>query len=429
MRGLYSATVLDSFARHFAAARKLKAIDVGRGFDLIVGTSTGGLVGCSLALGLSPREITDLFRQVGPLLFRRPVPSSRVGFARWVAGTLRRAANSDDSLRHALGERFGDTTLEELFLRRGIALCVPSVNVRTGRSWVFKTPHLPDLTRDRHFKVIDVCLSTSAAPIYLPLAAVDDPEDAQHQLMLADGGLWANNPVLIGLIEALALAPPGRSIQVLSVSTCPAPMGTIASRKTRHWGLLDWKAGTGALNMALEAQSWGYHYMAFRLAEILRDEGRECHVIRIPHSPPGPAQAPHVGLDNASDNAMQILAELGRLDGDVEAAKSRWASPEIAAMVRDMFFGMPALWKTDPYTDRRQFPRTVHHLQLSTELTLRNYSSRGACLSCAGAVPAPGSAFQYSATSGPLQGTVRWARQLHNGLGVFGIETEFPPMP
>jgi uncharacterized protein len=426
MRGLYSATVLDCFAKHFAAARNVKSLDVGKGFDLIAGTSTGGLVACGLAHGLSPREMIDLFREVGPLLFRRPVPASRMGLLRWVVGTLRSAANSDESLRTALDTRFGSTTLEELFLRRGIALCIPCVNVLTGRSWVFKTPHSADLTRDKRFKISDVCLSTSAAPIYLPLAAVDDPEDGRHQLILADGGLWANNPVLIGLIEALGLAAPDQPIHVLSVSTCPPQQGEMASRGARHWGLLSWKAGTAALNMALESQSWGYHFMAFRLAEVLSEQGRECHVIRVPHSSPAPAQAPHIALDNASDIALQILAELGRLDGDVEGQKSRWA-PNLAKMVRDMFFDMPLLSRTHEHGERRRFPRTPEEIHLGGGLIQKDHSLFGACLMIVGNAPTPGDTFQYPAPSGEQRGIVKWAKQLHPGMGLFGMHIDVVP--
>ena len=131
---------------------------------------------------------------MGPLIFRRPLPPTKLGFIRWLVHSLRRPANSDTALRESLASRFGGITLEEVFKTRRIALCIPAVNIRTGRSVVFKTPHSPGLTRDRRFRLVDVCLATSAAPIYLPLAAIDDPEDDEHQLILADGGLWATIP-------------------------------------------------------------------------------------------------------------------------------------------------------------------------------------------------------------------------------------------
>jgi uncharacterized protein len=51
MRGLYTATVLDTMARHFESRRGGLTLDIGKGFDLIVGTSTGGILAAALAHG------------------------------------------------------------------------------------------------------------------------------------------------------------------------------------------------------------------------------------------------------------------------------------------------------------------------------------------------------------------------------------------
>ena len=53
MRGTYTATYLACLAATFARRRDVPAIDVGAAFDLIVGTSTGGIIACALAFGLS----------------------------------------------------------------------------------------------------------------------------------------------------------------------------------------------------------------------------------------------------------------------------------------------------------------------------------------------------------------------------------------
>jgi patatin-like phospholipase/acyl hydrolase len=424
MRGVYSATVIESFARHFAARRGVDQLDVGKGFDLIVGTSIGGIIACALAFGLTPTDIIELFRRVGPALFRRPVPQSRLGFAWWVVRSLRQSANSDRHLREVLEDRFGGVTLNEVFRRRKIALCIPSVNISTGRSLVFKTPHFEHLTRDREFRLVDVCLSTSAAPIYLPLASVNDPGDPAHKMILADGGLWANNPVLVGLIEALSLAGRTQPIQILSVSACPMPLGEVASERTRNWGILKWKAGTGALAMALESQAWGQHYMAAQLANVLRDNGRECYVIRVPHTSPSIAQAPYVGLDRASPKALRILGELGRLDGDFDAAVGGWASPIISAMVAEMFLDMPsAIGRARANAERRMRERIVHNLPLGAGLVLRDQSAYGACFVISGPAPQLGAHFVCAGTDGPINGYVRWVQQLENDSSLFGIET------
>lgn len=430
MRGLYSATVLESLARHFAARRGVESLDLGKGFDLIVGTSTGGILACGLAHGLSPTEIVDLFRKVGPQLFQRPIPDTRLGLLRWALGTLHRSANSDEHLRTALEAVFGNTTLEELFRRRGIALCIPVVNITTGRSLVFKTPHLERFVRDRRFRLVDVCMSTSAAPIYLPLASINDPDDANHQLIFADGGLWANNPVLVGLIEALSVADPAQPIQILSVSTCPLAQGAIASSVTRSWGLLKWKAGTTALTMALESQSWGYHYMASRLAEALRQHGRQCYVLRVPHSSPAPNQAALVALDRASPDSLRVLAELGRQDGDIEAATTAWASGESSAILADMFLSMPSGGRnSETPTERRAASRVPRDVLVGPGTVLRDESPAGACVTFYGPTPTIGARCEFETDDGFIVGTVRWVRELHKDLSVVGVEKDTATAP
>ena len=338
IRGLYSAMVLHTIARGFALKRGVKSLDVGKGFDLIAGTSTGGILGCCLAAGLSTRDTVNLYREVGPKIFLNPMPDTKVFFVKWVVNNLKHAANKSDQLREALTKKLGDMTLESLYEQRKIALCIPCVNMATSKSWVYKTPHSPELVRDRKYKLVDVCLATSAAPIYLPLVAVDDPDDPIHHLVFADGGLWANNPTLISMIEALGLARLNQPIQILSLSTCPPPQGNIISKQQTNWGLFRWRAGTIALNASLEAQAWGYFYTAQKLAQHLSELNRPCSLIRLPHSSAAQDQLKYLGLDRASKEALQILSDLGKQDGDLENQ-----SPQIREGLESIFNDMPVL--------------------------------------------------------------------------------------
>ena len=64
MRGVYQATYLNTFAQRLHKSGE-GAIDPGRAFDLIVGTSTGGIVACALAAGVSLDEVVDLYKDKG----------------------------------------------------------------------------------------------------------------------------------------------------------------------------------------------------------------------------------------------------------------------------------------------------------------------------------------------------------------------------
>lgn len=314
MRGLYTATLLQTLGNRFARSRGVGVLDIGKGFDLITGTSTGGILACGLVKGISMDQLVNLYREFGPKIFIDPMPSTFMRLVGWGLRNARRASSDVDTLKQVLVDFFGDLTLEQLFTTRKIALCIPTVNMATQKSLVFKTPHLATKRRDDQYKVVDVCLATSAAPMFLPIAAIPDPDDSAHVRTFVDGGLWANNPVLIGLIEALEIASPGRPIEILSIGTCAPPEGQPIQKNSTSWGLLQWRFGSKALSVALDAQSAGYNFMAEFLSKHL---DRPCTVVRLPQSPPSPDQAAHLGLDRATEQALDVLSELGKTDADI----------------------------------------------------------------------------------------------------------------
>ena len=76
MRGTYTATYLSRVASAFAKRRGLDRLDVGRDFDLIVGTNTGGLLASALVAGLPLENVVALYREHGPRIFQRRMPGS-----------------------------------------------------------------------------------------------------------------------------------------------------------------------------------------------------------------------------------------------------------------------------------------------------------------------------------------------------------------
>ena len=233
MRGTYTATYLDRLAATFATRRKVASLDIGAAFDLIVGTSTGGIIACALAAGVPLSDIVELYKQHGVAIFSRPLPSSYPGIWSDMRNRPGALALGTEVLREALAEKLKDKTLGGVYRNRGIALAIPAVEMSQHNAWVFKTPHMKETTnhRDDNYKLVDVCMATSAAPIYRALAAVRHPDKGSTGYnVFADDGLWANNPVLISLIDALDLTQPGQEIQIFSLGTCPMPVpGPIAS--------------------------------------------------------------------------------------------------------------------------------------------------------------------------------------------------------
>lgn len=106
MRGLYTATVLDTLARHFATQRNAGPLDVGKGFDLITGTSTGGILAAALAAGVPLAKVIALYCEEGPKIFPNPMPSG-LALIPWLFRNRSKAANPNDHLKKTLGEQPG----------------------------------------------------------------------------------------------------------------------------------------------------------------------------------------------------------------------------------------------------------------------------------------------------------------------------------
>lgn len=223
MRGTYTATYLAKLCETHATRRGTGPLDLGAAFDLITGTSTGGIIGCALAKGVPLGQVVQLYRDHGPFIFSRTLPAGLAGIP---ADLLRRRhalTSGATALREALEERLEGTTVGQIWSERKIALAVPAVEISQHRAWVFKTPHLPGSNhRDDRTSLVDVCMATTAAPIFRSMSELEYEDEAgKGRRVFVDGGLWANNPVLVGLIDALDMTQPGQAIQIFCLGTCP----------------------------------------------------------------------------------------------------------------------------------------------------------------------------------------------------------------
>lgn len=200
----FLATVEDAIGGHAAEH-----------FDLIAGTSTGGIIALGLGLGFTAAEILGLYESLGPAVFQRGGRASLL--RRVLAPRYDRAP-----LRAALMEQFGERLLGESTTR----LVIPSLNLETGEVYVYKTAHHPRFERDYKERAVDVALATAAAPTYFPI------QEGSTGVPLVDGGTWANNPVGMAVVEAVGvLGWPRESLRVLSLGcTAEAPRGAASGR-------------------------------------------------------------------------------------------------------------------------------------------------------------------------------------------------------
>lgn len=194
---------------------------------------------------------------------------------------------------------------------------LPASRVLNHETKVFKTPHFDRYGVDGDYTIMDVCLATSAAPVFLPLHQMQSGNDAGRGCHYADGGLWANNPTLVALLEALEVchktAPSEetkRPIEILSVGTCSVAVGELPTNNLNR-GLADWQIGIKTTGLAMDAQSAGVSCMSQLLAQRITELGRPVNIVRITDPAISQEQAAHLQLDLATPETIQLLKQLG----------------------------------------------------------------------------------------------------------------------
>lgn len=351
MRGIYTGAFLARLTDQFARLRGESALDLGRGFDLITGTSTGAIVGCALAVGRPMTEIVGLYRKHGPKIFPHRIRGKQSAIYRATQGS-RFVREGDKALREALEGVLGDVTMRDVFDGRGISLSIPAVLMSEHRAWVFKkTPKSG--VRDDYYPLVDVCMATSAAPIYRSLAAIDDPNTpGGPKQVFADGGLWANNPIMVGLVDALTIAAPDRPIEIFSLGTCPRPDGDHLDAESAHRSMLDWSLGADVAPLSISAQEFAFDHMARLLTNAISDCGRSIRRVRFPNKPVPASMMPYLALDDTRPEAMDRLIAQANTDADLTKSSCDDRTSDDGRMIRRLMSELPAMPATGAVWDR-----------------------------------------------------------------------------
>lgn len=320
MRGVYQVAYLNTFAdRINAATTGIDCNDIGRSFDLLVGTSTGGIVACALAAGVPLDKVRKLYTEHGKDIFKfqdfRRIP--------WIGRAVQALglglSKGDLALKSALENAFGERTMGAVYASRGIALAIPAVDLNRHAAVVFKTRHLKRLNgRDDIRLLSDVCMATSAAPILRSIARLNEPGSQGTTAIYVDGGLWANNPGVIGMIEAIEILDDrgerNRPIELFMLGTLPSQGGEEIGHHSLHRGALGWAGGLRAIAASLNAQAVGYDYISAKLA-ALRDDGSFAY--RLPaQCPSNELRSYLVNMDDARPKVLNALARQAVSDVD-----------------------------------------------------------------------------------------------------------------
>jgi patatin-like phospholipase/acyl hydrolase len=233
IRGIIPALVLTEVERR--SGRRIFEL-----FDLIAGTSTGGILACALCAPdpLPAEQLVAIYEEEGPAIFDRSV-WQRVRSAEGLLDEKYDAGALDRALERFLSDkRLADTRPD---------LLIPAYNMGEPGPYFFKSRKARE--DDEDFALSIVARATSAAPTYFEPLPV-----AGHALV--DGGVFAANPAMCALAEVLR-AGPLDDVRLLSLGT-----GQRTRRRTfadvKDWGLVEW--ARPIIDVVFDGVSDAVHY-------------------------------------------------------------------------------------------------------------------------------------------------------------------------
>lgn len=292
--GLYTISLL-------AALEEQYGFPLAAHFDLVAGTSVGGIIALGLAAEVPAAQIKAAFERNGEIIFSgRNPPSSKLGSMVDIFKSLQRPKYTGDALRSTVAEIIGsETKIGDL----KHPCLIPTVCLTKGGPQVFKTDHHVDFKRDHKLLAVDVALATSAAPTYFPIAEIGDQ-------LYVDGGLYANAPDLLALHEAEHFFRARLDdIRMLSIGTTTSKF-SFAHTSGRQFGLLKWAWNQRLVRAMISSQQ--------QIAEFMATHRLGPRYLRLDLAQ-SPEQERSLALDTASDEAQRTIRAMAAVTTQASA--------------------------------------------------------------------------------------------------------------
>ena len=279
-RGLYTASLLEELE---AKAEKPLA----QVFDLIAGTSIGGILAIGLAAQVPAKTLRSSFETNGAAIFPRfhKIRGRRI-FPRLGVGMLRSRYNVD-GLRATIEAVLANAPDKKVLGDLKAKVLIASVDVTNNAPKLFGVGVSESST-----PLLEVALATSAAPTYFP-------EHRFGTSIYVDGGLIANAPDVIALIHVLKREA-AEQIQMLSIGTVGGGGGE-AARQPSGLGWL--VRGKKLVDLTLATQE--------KLSVQVTSELLGGNYIRLDASPSA-EQMKAIGLDRTDKKASDTLKILAQ---------------------------------------------------------------------------------------------------------------------
>ncbi|MGA2216137.1 MAG: patatin-like phospholipase family protein, partial [Bryobacteraceae bacterium] len=251
IRGIIPALVL-------AEIEKRTGRPIARLFDLIAGTSTGGILALGLSIPKQPpgplytaSQLLQMYERAGVRIFSRSLWHKLAA-----CGNLRRAKYPLAGIEEVLLEYFGDSRLSDA----ATDVLITSYEIERSFPFFFRSA----IARERldyDFPAREVARATTAAPTYFAPMKLPTGTFADHYTLI-DGGVFANNPAACALVEAHATQPGATDFLLVSLGTGELS-ASLPYQETKNWGVVRW--ATSVLDVVFDGVSRTVDYQLRQL--------------------------------------------------------------------------------------------------------------------------------------------------------------------
>ena len=295
IRGIISASIVAHLEARLQVAKNDPSARISDFFDLLAGTSAGGVL---TSLYLSPGEgnrpkysaaqALELYSELGPILFNRSLKQLLLS-----GGGVFRSRYSADALYEFAKKIFGDTYISEV----AKDCLITSYDLSSRKALLFSRYSVKKYGAMADYRLCDIVRGTTAAPSYFPPAQIFAKDDSSRHLV--DGGVYANNPAMCSLIEAIKLWPELsiKDYWMLSVGTGKV-VRPYFYEKTRRFGYIDWLVPIIDILTSSVAETVGYEAQQIFIASGVPE-----NYIRIEP----PILSADVRMDNAKPCNIKAL--------------------------------------------------------------------------------------------------------------------------
>ncbi len=313
IRGILPAQILITLEKKLQAKTGNPQARLADYFDMIAGTSTGGILACAYLMPdkntpsrprYTAKEAVDFYLENGGAIFS----ASNYQFLKSMGG-ISDERYSEKNIEATLLKYFGDTKLSEL-----IRPClITSYDVYESKAHFFRQ-HLAKDSEGRDYFVRDVARATSAAPTYFEAAKINSASQITYPLI--DGAVFANNPTLCAYAEAHTLKTDGitehreaKDFFIFSLGTGSASKRRLEHKNVKNWGAIEWIKPL--IDIMMSGISQTVHY---QLRQIYGAIGKPEQYVRIEPE----IYNANIDLDDASPKNLNALREAGMRNAEME---------------------------------------------------------------------------------------------------------------